>query len=724
MSTILAYGMVSVVSQTVLLQELAVLFAANEIVIGVLLFSWLAGTGMGSAAFRHLPSAVSVNSRLPERLLFATALALLGLVFAVRYSFGFYQFGARPNLVVLFPLAFLLVAPASFFCGLTFTALASGPGGGTGRVYYLESLGAFLGGLAFTFLAAGRLDAVQTAFVAVLVGASFLTSRGRARPAGRLAVAVIAPVALLVLARPVWDRVVWLSRVLQFRHADLVSSVTSRFGNVTVTRSGDLESTYYSGRIIHHSELSGFEETALLPALTGPVPRRILVLGFAPPPLLELLLRHRPEKITAVFQDFALAAGIEKRFEEGRRWPEGVALEMRFADPFRWREAVREKFDLVIVRRPLPETIAENRYFSSRFYAGLQDALAEGGRLFVSVPYDENHPGAHAVHSLKVIANTLRDSYRNVTFVPGIEFCFFASAAAGRGATRAGADRATALAGLKRMSGGGRMVNRGYVDHYLSRDRRERFERMLAGCPTVAVNGLFSMDVYLNGLKRRIAADLGEAYVLVGVVVVLLAIAAARNFSRLREWLAADAHSVFMFLLGFASMTGEIVLLHFYQSVSGHIYHAYAMLIATFMVGLAAGGRLGLKLACCGAISGQAATVGVLLWTWVIGMLFYFSPVGSVGVLGAGAIAFVLNLFGGVSAGAAFNCECALVEARGVGAEDAAAKLYAFDLFGGAAAALAAPLALIPLFGHTVAADAGFAGLLVAALATWRPRHA
>ncbi len=166
-------GVIFLVSQVLILREFLLAFQGNEFVVGIVLGSWLLLEALGSG----------LTGRRADRSddplgAFATVQAVLALLLpltllAIRTHRHF--LGISPWEVVsylrIWGISFALLGPLGLLNGAAFAygcrLMATGEqtrGHAPGKVYALESLGAFLGGLAFTFLLVGRAQAIEIAF--------------------------------------------------------------------------------------------------------------------------------------------------------------------------------------------------------------------------------------------------------------------------------------------------------------------------------------------------------------------------------------------------------------------------------------------------------------------------------------------------------------------------------------------------------------------------------
>lgn len=698
-----AYGFFVMAGQAVLLREMLELFRGNEAAVGVLLFVWLAGNGLGAAKLRLLSRA---GAPAAGRILLAAALALPAAVLAARILSGILRYQAVPGMPASLFTAGLLIFPVSFLLGACFSALAAGRGRGAARVYFLESAGAFLGGLAYVPLA-GRLDSLEICFFLLCAAALWVVSEEKIRPLARAAT-LLAWLSALGLWLPFGGRLIDEGRTLAFPGTRILSAVSSRYGNLVLSEKEGMESAYYGGRILYASDDPAFEEMTALPLLAARSHRRILVAGFPPPPLLRGLLAAGCESLTVVFADPALS-GLFREESAGEDWKR---VRIFPADPFRWCARATERFDLILVVRDLPVSVSDGRYFSDGFYRSLTRLAGERGLVALALDYHENAPGLRTLRRLSAVREALRSRFRHVDFAPAGKLYFFASNAPVAAGERTISER------LRTIGGDWRLVNAGYVGHYFSESRRERFRGLLEQYPAEGGRRNFGMSLYREGLKDWLARDLGETAAAAGLLAAVLLYFGVRARRNLAAGFSADARSLYIFFSGFAGMASEIQFLYFFQGVSGALYYAYGLLAGVFMLGLAAGSGWAARK----PGRGDGFGISLLAWTAAVAVLFAASPRADSSWWYV--ILLVANFWGGWGLGGVFAREAAGAARGGTRAQAVSAKLYSFDLFGGAAAALIGPLVLIPFLGHVAAASVSFFLLLAALTVTRRRRHA
>lgn len=694
----LASGFAAILAQAVLLNELRALFRGNEVVMGVLLFSWLCGSGAGARWAGRVRDRGGRNAAVPGLLIATAGFLLAADVLGIRAAFGYYRLRALPDLIGITLVSFAAVAPMGCLSGVAFPVLLSRDGR-PGRVYVLEALGAFAGGLAYTLFPGGRPDSFVVAAAILCGGAAVALARGGKSAARRVLLAGVVAAAAI----GAWPRLRDLGLALQFRGSRVLYTHASAYGKLAVVMEGSLRSSYLDGRLLPDLPPASAEEEALVPAAFAGRPRKVLVLGYAPPLLLRELGAAGAEGISVVFP------GPEPHGEP-LRTPHVERFE---ADPTRWAGVAPGSYDLVLVRAGLPECIADNRHLSVEFMRGLRGALAKGGVVAVSLPWEEEMPGGETVAGLRMVRDTMQEAFGNTAMVPGGTFHLAASPRPLPG----GREALTRL--LTRRRARTVFVNAGFVDHYLSADRMARVGAALELSPAGGVNGVFSMGLYREWMKGWIRSDMRENRV---VGVFLLAVLLALGLGYRHEVANAvfgDARAAWLFAAGFSSMTAGIQLLQFHQGASGFAYRAFALVVGAYMLGVAAGGMLARRLRGRSRRAAAQAAAMAGVYAGVTGVLYLFPPPVPVGLFYSTAAIAALNLWGGTAAGGIFVIE-SIGEVNGPGQS----RLYASDLFGSALAALVSPALLVPLLGQAATAGVSCAVLAVAWAATRRARLA
>ena len=194
-SLLTCLGFVTLIIQVTLIRQLLVLFAGNDLFLGMILPLWLLGFAGGSslgariAENRHRLLAVVI---LPVTVLFPATIAFMR---NARHFMGMTS-GANllPGEALL--LATICILPTAFILGLQYPLAVSILGGddrAASRAYRLEAIGAFLGGLFFVFFLSTRVDGVSLATAAAAALALIMAPLAGSR---RLALLALVPLVL------------------------------------------------------------------------------------------------------------------------------------------------------------------------------------------------------------------------------------------------------------------------------------------------------------------------------------------------------------------------------------------------------------------------------------------------------------------------------------------------------------------------------------------------
>ncbi len=602
--------------------------------------------------------------------------------------------------------------------GLLRGGLPGGEGQAAGVVYVFECLGAGLGAAAvtaFLLLDRGALPALPV-LCALLCGAGLLVSlRIQQRPAS-IAHAVLLVASLLLLVTPLGTvledalaRIQWQSL---YPGAKPLTRVETPYRRIETGRIGTQTIAVQNGSIlaVWPSEDAAVMDAALL-LIQPKKPDRIILIGAGADTLAVEMLRYPVKEIVRFVPDpegheFLLASmpdqeraaltGPRVRFVSGP--PEDLSAE--------------EPFDLVVVVVGDPDTALAARYFTTGFYARMNNRLGPEGVFATAITSAENYFGTELTRYGSSVLATLGTVFPEVKITPGERAWFLAGRSKGVVSTDAEilADRLGILdPGASRLDPE-RM-------HLLLEPRRVRFvEEIYGGLPEQERRELVStrehpQTFFLNLLVAarmegrsltgvllaiRDAGALIFLWPLLAVLFVRLRYAAARPESaRTRRF----AGGYLLAVIGAASIGIDVVLLLAYQQRFGLLFLKVGLANALFMLGMAAGGLVGMmlsrrrgKVAVRAGLSGLVAAPAILLLP-MFALRISSEP------------AFLALFFaGGLACGAPFPLAAALLRSGGTGAARTGGILEAADHLGGAVGAALAGVLLVPLYGVEAAA--------------------
>lgn len=750
--TLFLVGLVSLLSQVVLLRELNVAFYGIELVYLVALAAWLGGTAAGAALGGAGTSGTTTSAATAAwqvttaargaRWLLAVIAVLLPLEIAfVRGSrllfgavAGAYLPIERQVLVLL-----LAVVPIAGLSGLAFRRAArvqAAAGGRLATAYAVESAGAAVGGLVSTLaFRAGAQTLTLAVVTTFLTLACLAISRGPARspgapgrldegsrPAARpgigwsrvsalldnrlLSLIVIAVAALLAL----W-RVGAVDRgMTRWTHPALALTLDTPYGRASLERRDAQVTVFENDVLTYESETAVNEVLPHLAALQHEAPRGILLLGGSVELLDRELAMHRPETLDQVELDETLVAATHAVL--GREAPRPGAL--RIADPRAFLRApavggILPSYDVIVVAMPEPVSGQTNRFYTREFFEECARRLSPRGVIGLRLQVPENYLTPASVLRSASIAQALRATFPFVEFLPGA-----ATVAVASGSPLP--DRDTLVERLRSRRLTTRLVTPAYVEYVYDNDRRQELHEALLSA-RVPINRDRQPITYLYAavgwLSKFVPTLIGMDGAVLGrpagwpaalrwgplvLLPLLFAVARLRPAAR-RAALAAAA--------GFGGMALETVLLLDYQAKSGALFEDLGLLVMAFMAGSAVGASV-----MAGTRSPRARATLLLIALGAAGLLSaWLVDSGARTGLAPG----LLLLFGiGALVSGLFACVSGVVRADD---EGGMGRLYGADVLGGCLGSLAASLVLIPLAGLDVTAWVVAAISLLAMLA-------
>jgi spermidine synthase len=601
-----ALGAATLAGQVLLLREILVVCAGNEIALGLTLFSWLLWTGLGSlaAGWWEKLRRERRRHRVGVGLVWLGALLVVALP-AVRL---FRLAAGWPLGILLSPGAMLLLTTAvlagpCLVSGFVFVRLCRrsaeqwsglGPGRAVGRVYALEAVGAGAAGLAlhFIFLLWLRPLTVMVGLAVILSGAGLVaawSAAGRWRLIPALAVGLV----LLVLL-PFSAHLDLSLRQLAARPLKVIVSTDTPYARLEATRYRDQITVYVGGEEMFSWPDRLSVERAVHPALAmHPRPRRVLVIGGAPGRIFTEILKHRAvRRIDYVQIDPGLIDLAQDVLPPtAGRTARDPRIQTHLTDARRFVRQTRSRYDVVLIRLPDPTTAQLNRYFTVEFYQRLRRVLAPRGLVTFTVRGGENIIGPSVARYLRNVRDTLATVFGDIVVFPGDQTRFFAAVG-----HKTLIRRPEVL--LKRLRDRG--IDAPAVSGYLSTDaslfKQDWWLSRIASAPSGPPNTDFSPRCFYYALTVETAQ---QSPVLAGVLTGLARVPVPAILAGLfglgivswflrRRW-QRSWPLIALASIGFTEMTLQISLMLAFQILYGRMYQAVGLLIAAYMVGLAGG---------------------------------------------------------------------------------------------------------------------------------------
>ena len=744
-------GAFALLAQVLLTRELFIVFFGNELTIGLIFGVWLVSVGLGSLAGRRL--ATTATTLKLERVVSAGLIALAALLPGLMLiSRGLRlwlaaPYGGMPSIGGMVACVALTLGPLCLIVGLLFPCLCRiaerDDAQAVKRLYIAESLGSLTAGLLFTFLLVGRIPPLACAALAgggALLGVCILARS----PAYR---AVLLCVAVLFLAIPssalapleAWGVALrWKSFGVMGPNSSsrLLLSQDTPYQNLAMIETAGQRAVYGNGQVLFAFPDPIVAEHKLHFLMAQkPGARRVLLIGGNPADDPPELLKYPIECLDQVELDPAILRLPGVADSSAAR---DSRLRQHTVDGPRFVRDCRETYDLILVEAPAPLTANLNRFHTVDFFRDLHRILRPGGVLATGVESSE-HLQSEAADLGASIYRSLQSVFARVKVTAGSYNRFLA-----------GDENAPIILDPEELilrSRAASVPARYFRPEYflaaeeIDPARVARVEARLAESSgpinTVArpVTYFYNLVLWsrfsssglegvLRALERINPAGLACAILVAGMFLALAGRLGRRRGPAATRALGNVALAFVLFTSGLCGIALELILIFLYQSAYGFVYDRMGLVIAMFMLGLAAGASaIGPWLK-----SDAPSTWRRLVWLEALFAAFALA-VAAVAALGMSPghsdwNAFeilLLALVAGTGAlvGAQFTLATRALAIAGQSPAAAAATANASDLLGAAAGSLIAGLLFLPLLGPAVACGllaalktAGLLGLL------------
>ena len=733
-------GFSAVVGQITLMRELIQVFNGNEISLGVGLGTWLLWTAAGSG----LAGAATMGWRRPRLAVAALecllAASLPATIWVLRGAKGLFQ-AVPGELLGPLPMILTSVACLSVFCatsGALFVAavrlvavergLSAGEAAGAG--YLFEAGGSALGGIIASLLLVRFCEAFQIAVIVGLMNFSLAVGLGLRLRRGQIAslagAAPLIAIPLLVCVAPRWDAE---ARGRLWRGFNVVGEHESIYGSLTVTETGGeggrpVRSIYENGAIVANApDPAAAEEGVHYALLEHPVPRRVLLIGGGVNGgVAEALKYPTVEQLDYVELDPTLIAMTRKFFpEQSAAFDSDPRVHLHFLDGRLFLAESRDRFDVIVVDVPDPQTAQLNRFYTAEFFRMARAHLENGGLVAVKLRSSEEWINPDLAEFLRSNRRTMREVFPYQATIPGETVHIF-------GAMQPNVltdDPNVLIARLHERRIDTQYVREYFIPYRMTPDRMKQLDTALAPTAATPVNRDFApvayaFDVvlwsaqfksgYADWFRAAEHVEFGKVAGALGIA--LLVCMALLTILPGCERCERTAAGVCVAATGFTMMALQIFLLLGFQAVYGYVYSELAILIGLFMGGIALGSWLAIRQSTTAnkwrltQLQFVVAAAGPMLLTMLVSLS---------GISSTWAARFVAQLiFPAMAALAGMSGGYQFVVAAGIylrerGGRSGLGILYAIDLLGGCFGALLLSVFLIPVFGFWKTAWLGVA---------------
>jgi predicted membrane-bound spermidine synthase len=726
-------GCFAIASQMAFVREFLVVFAGNELCLGIIFACWFGGIVIGALPGGWL--AQRKGNRPGWLLVCCTFLIgaaplLLAWLRVFRRVLAV-EAGEMPGLSDLLFSGLAIITPFGLLIGLSFP-LACRLAANTedtdvvGRTYVFESAGAILGGLAIGVVLAGRVGTFTSIVVTAMplvTGLAWMCLGRRQVLRYLLAGAGFTCLGIVFLAGIFAGTTRWLDETTSSERFDSLETGTQRVGwadtpyqYLDLGSAGEQFTLYANGKVTAtFPDLYRSRPRAHLVMTEHPAPRKVLLLGTASLEFLPVALQHPVERLDVVELDPGVFEVVQPYLSHDVRESLGSSrVHLHLTDGRRYLRGTRQQWDLIFSDAPDPDTAAQNRFYTREFFELARSRLANGGVFATRLSSSVTYLGTENASLIRTIARTLDSVFSRVLILPGGETFFLATDQEG-----------VLLSDPEKL--GDRYQQRSLADTRFSRHHFKalfqsgqvedlRQQIAVRGSPSVntdsqPVSYLQRILLWSHMLEKDSAGSLAwlatwPAWTWILLLLLFFVITSGALLGKRGSGadLIVRGSGLAVFTVGAVGLALELALTFAYQSKFGSLYRELGIIVAAFMAGLVTGGwfmNRWLKKETSSPL--QLALVLFLLagFTGLIPHLLSGSLLQTIPMWAGQGLILLLVILAGVGTGLVFPLSSHLTVSSGRKVGMAAGTLDAFDHLGAAAGALLTGVVLIPALGTT-----------------------
>ena len=437
---IVVMGISGLVAEIILLREFLIVFAGNELSIGIIFANWLVLEAFGSFV---LGGTVEKSKHRIETFTVITLLFSLSLfpsIFGIRLlktALGI-SIGEGIGFLTMLYSSFILLLPASVLHGALFTyscriyaAYSGREAASVGKVYIYETLGTIVGGLACTYLLVPFLDAFQAALgLALLNVAACLVLTASIWKTGR-SPKMLSGLLCGLIAIGCWagstGQAGRLHRYViqaQWKNQQIVHYQNSPYGNICILENQGQFIFFQDGSptiITPVPDMAFVEAFVHLPLLIHPHPANLFILSGGAGGMIDAALRH-PSVATIAYAELdPLLTDLIRKYPTPLTEAELThpKVSVKPVDGRLLLETSAERFDVIFIGILEPSNLQTNRLFTREFFALARQRLQQDGLLVIGLPGSTTYLNDELNNLNGCIYHTLRGGFDHIRIVPG-----------------------------------------------------------------------------------------------------------------------------------------------------------------------------------------------------------------------------------------------------------------------------------------------------------------
>ena len=593
----MALGTLVLALQILLIRHILQLFQGNELTIGLALAVWLTGTASGSLLFSTIIRHKKWREFTPQVLL-PLSLSVFILIKYLPHVFNFIP-GVPLSLGATATVFFITILPIAFLCGMLFPHVVelsldhktAGHSEAIRSVYIGESLGALIAGVLLNFFLYSFLSSFQ--ILGLFLALFYLILAGIRKYPGKIFLPVttfflmVLSLLLLIfggtLQQKINQRVFFPYKISQ--------NTDTPYGNIKVLQREGQSVVLNQGKVIYTiPDIYQAEAHFLLPLLLHPDPQNILIIGGNLSGFLPYLKTFPTVKEVYFVEKDPFLLDFQRNILISQGDSSGHKIHFIKEDARQIIQRLPDSLDIILLNKPEPYTLSENRFFTREFYQLLHSRLKAHGLYSFSIVSSENYINPALAAYTHLLLNTLNTVFAQIFIIPGDDQIFLVS----RNLDLCG--RIAAFPQILRE----RYLNpvyfsEAYLKYRTSPDRLDQFRQDCKKGDHQEINSDFNLKGYLFHFRTWGAISDPTLTTVFNtlqrsrwmVVIGLLLMFTYIHLNMIRKKPAFQLWN--LWLVGGYSMGLEIIFILQFQILFGTVYSALALIFGLFMLGLALG---------------------------------------------------------------------------------------------------------------------------------------
>lgn len=615
--SIILTGFCTMMSQIVLLKELVIVFLGNELTLGFMLGTWLLGTALGSGLLGQFGKRSKQPQLIFVLLLLSFSVLIPVTAAAVRMSSVLWgvQQGELLGLthVLIIPLITLL--PVALVAGFLYTTgcyvynrLTNEPSSSISKIYLLEAIGSGIASFLFSLFLIRILDnftLVMLISLTSLIAALFMlhSLSVLARPVKiTLTITLILLFWAIIFSSPKIDQYTFKT---QWHNYEILDDETTIFGHITVAKLNENISFFENGYLMFtYPDLFYAEEAVHFALLEHPNPESVLLIGGGAGGSLNQVLTHpHVQHVDYVELDPEIIKLSSKYLPPKEQdVVHDKRVNVHYTDGRLYVKKTMQKYDVVIINLPDPHTTLINRFYTLEFYQQVQTILKFDGIIAFSVTSSENVIGNELATFLSSLLATLRNVFPDIILIPGDTNHFISCKTSGILTTNPD----ILVLRLRQRNLPTTFIREYYIPFRMSPDRTAYLRDRLTEFDNTELNRDFKpignfyhlivWTTYFNQTTKNFFM-FAEKIGFTGILLISIILFLPFIFFTKRQLTKKMNYGIIssITVVGFTEMALEVVIIHAFQAIYGYVYFQLALILSSFMIGLAVGSYFGIR---------------------------------------------------------------------------------------------------------------------------------